>query len=41
MSRGFFLVLEGPEGAGKTSLAAALVAKMQAEGLDPETAAGV
>ncbi len=35
MSRGFFLVLEGPEGAGKTSLAAALVAKMQAEGLDP------
>lgn len=35
MIRGFFLVLEGPEGAGKTSLAAALVAAMQAEGLDP------
>ena len=35
MSRGFFLVLEGPEGAGKTSLAAALVAAMQSEGLDP------
>jgi dTMP kinase len=35
VTRGFFLVLEGPEGAGKTSLAAALVAAMQAEGLDP------
>ena len=35
MSDGFFLVLEGPEGAGKTSLAAALVAAMRARGLDP------
>jgi dTMP kinase len=35
VSRGFFLVLEGPEGAGKTSLAAALVAAMQTDGLDP------
>lgn len=33
--RGFFLVLEGPEGAGKSTLARALVARMTAAGLDP------
>lgn len=33
--RGFFLVLEGPEGAGKSTLARALVARMSAAGLDP------
>lgn len=32
---GFFVVLEGPEGAGKTTLAAALVGRMRAAGLDP------
>ncbi len=35
MSRGFFLVLEGPEGAGKSTLARALVQRMRAAGLDP------
>jgi dTMP kinase len=34
MARGCFVVLEGPEGAGKTTLAAALVARMQRDGLD-------
>lgn len=33
--RGFFLVLEGPEGSGKTTLATALAAQFQADGLDP------
>lgn len=37
MSRGFFVVLEGPEGAGKTTLAAALVARMREDGLEPVT----
>jgi dTMP kinase len=32
---GFFLVLEGPEGAGKTTLATALLDGMRARGLDP------
>jgi dTMP kinase len=32
---GFFLVLEGPEGAGKTTLAAALLEAMRGAGLDP------
>lgn len=32
---GFFLVLEGPEGAGKTSLAERLVGAMRKQGLDP------
>ena len=35
MSRGLFLVLEGPEGAGKSTLARALVERMRALGLDP------
>ena len=35
MSDGFFLVLEGPEGAGKSTLAAALAERMRARGLDP------
>jgi dTMP kinase len=35
VSRGFFLVLEGPEGAGKSTLARALVDRMRAIGLDP------
>ena len=35
MSRGFFLVLEGPEGAGKSTLAAALAARLNTDGLDP------
>ncbi|MES2303943.1 MAG: dTMP kinase [Gemmatimonadota bacterium] len=34
MSRGLFVVLEGPEGAGKTTLAAALAARMRADGVD-------
>jgi dTMP kinase len=32
---GFFVVLEGPEGAGKTTLARALGDRMRAAGLDP------
>ena len=36
MSRpGFFLVLEGPEGAGKSTLGASLAARMRGLGLDP------
>ncbi|MEO8140388.1 MAG: dTMP kinase [Gemmatimonadota bacterium] len=35
MSRGFFLVLEGPEGAGKSTLAAALATRLREAGLDP------
>lgn len=34
MARGCFIVLEGPEGAGKTTLAAALVARMRRDGLE-------
>jgi dTMP kinase len=37
MPRGFFVVLEGPEGAGKTTLAAALVARMRDDGIEPVT----
>jgi dTMP kinase len=37
MSEGFFLVLEGPEGAGKTTLAAALADRFRAAGQDPVT----
>lgn len=37
MSDGFFVVLEGPEGAGKTTLAAALAERLQAAGHDPVT----
>ncbi len=37
MPRGFFVVLEGPEGAGKTTLAAALVARMREHGVEPVT----
>jgi dTMP kinase len=37
MSGGFFLVLEGPEGAGKTTLAAALAERLRAAGHDPVT----
>jgi dTMP kinase len=37
MPRGCFVVLEGPEGAGKTTLAAALVARMRADGIEPVT----
>lgn len=35
MNNGFFLVLEGPEGAGKTSLASTLVERMRGRGIDP------
>jgi dTMP kinase len=35
MSDGFFLVLEGPEGAGKTTLAAALARRFRAAGHEP------
>lgn len=34
MRSGCFIVLEGPEGAGKTTLAAALVARMRRDGLE-------
>lgn len=34
MATGCFIVLEGPEGAGKTTLAAALVARMRRDGLE-------
>ncbi len=33
--RGFFLVLEGPEGCGKTTLATGLAAQLRHEGVDP------
>jgi dTMP kinase len=35
MSEGFFVVLEGPEGAGKTTLAAVLCERLRGAGLDP------
>jgi len=35
MPRGFFLVLEGPEAAGKTTLARALDARMREQGVEP------
>ena len=35
MSRGFFLVVEGPEGAGKTTLAKGLAAKFRTAGIEP------
>jgi dTMP kinase len=35
MSHGFFLVLEGPEGAGKSTLAAALGERLRESGADP------
>jgi len=34
-SPGFFLVLEGPEGAGKSTLASALAGRMRDHGIDP------
>lgn len=37
MSAGFFVVLEGPEGAGKTTLAEALAARFRAAGVRPVT----
>jgi len=35
VSRGFFVVVEGPDGAGKSTLAAGLVHRMQRVGWDP------
>ena len=35
MARGLFVVLEGPEGAGKTTLTAALAARMREDGVEP------
>ena len=35
MTRGFFVVVEGPDGSGKTTLAAALADRMRDAGLDP------
>jgi dTMP kinase len=35
MSDGFFLVIEGPEGAGKTTLAAGLAARLREAGIEP------
>lgn len=35
MARGFFVVLEGPEGAGKTTLAARLMDRLRERGVDP------
>lgn len=32
---GFFVVVEGPEGAGKSTLVSALASRLRAEGLDP------
>lgn len=37
MNEGFFLVLEGPEGAGKTTLAAALAERLRWAGHEPVT----
>ena len=34
---GFFLVVEGPEGAGKSTLVAGLAARMQSAGIEPVT----
>lgn len=36
MTAGFFVVIEGPEGAGKTTLAAALAGEFRASGVQPE-----
>jgi len=35
MSRGFFIVLEGPEGSGKSTLMGPLAERMRASGVDP------
>lgn len=35
--RGFFLVVEGPEGAGKSTLVAGLAARMRSAGIEPVT----
>ena len=35
MTRGWFVVIEGPEGSGKSTLAAALGARLTAAGVDP------
>jgi len=35
MSRGCFVVLEGPEGAGKTTLASGLATRLRGRGVDP------
>jgi dTMP kinase len=35
MSHGFFIVVEGPEGAGKSTLAATLAGHFRSEGLEP------
>lgn len=37
MSRGLFIVIEGPEGAGKSTLAAALAGRMRQGGVEPVT----
>ena len=37
MSHGLFLVIEGPEGAGKSTLANALARRMREQGVDPVT----
>lgn len=37
MSRGCFVVVEGPEGAGKSTLAATLADRLRAVGIDPVT----
>ena len=38
--RGFFLVLEGPEGAGKSTLAATLTARARGDRVDRRGGAG-
>lgn len=35
MSDGFFVVIDGPEGAGKTTLARALAERLRADGIEP------
>jgi thymidylate kinase len=40
MTHGFFLAVEGPEGAGKSTLVSGLAARLQQEGAEPLVSPG-